>query len=102
MILEFGIAAARGPLIATKDLIAGIKSGKIKAAGLDVLDEEPLKDANAEILQLDNVIVTPHIGYDSVESVVDNYDKTYKTVRDILKGELPYNVLNKKELESKK
>jgi D-3-phosphoglycerate dehydrogenase len=96
------VNTARGPLIATKDLIAGIKSGKIKAAGLDVLDEEPLKDANAEILQLDNVIVTPHIGYDSVESVIDNYDKAFKTVRDILKGELTYNVLNKKELEQNK
>jgi D-3-phosphoglycerate dehydrogenase len=93
------VNTARGPLISTADLVAGIKSGKILAAGLDVLDEEPLKDATAEILKCESVIVTPHIGYDSIESVADNYDKAFKTVRDVLKGELPYNVLNKKDLK---
>jgi D-3-phosphoglycerate dehydrogenase len=93
------VNTARGQLVSTPDLIAGIKSGKILAAGLDVLDEEPLKDANAEILKCETVIVTPHIGYDSIESVTDNYDKAFKTVRDVLKGELPYNVLNKKDLK---
>ncbi|MDL2272866.1 C-terminal binding protein [Desulfovibrio sp. OttesenSCG-928-I05] len=93
------VNTGRGPLIATDDLIAALESGKVKAAGLDVLEEEPLRDADAKILSLDNVILTSHIGYDSQQAIWDNFDKAAKTVLATLAGELPYNVLNLKELE---
>lgn len=89
------INTGRGPMISTPDLIVGLKSGKIKAAGLDVLDEEPIRDTNAEILSFDNVILTSHIGYDSNQALDDNYKKAGETVIAVLKGELPYNVLNR-------
>lgn len=89
------INTGRGALISTDDLVAAVKSGKVKAAGLDVLEEEPLKDASAEILNLENVIVTCHIAMDSVDAIMDNYEKSANTVIDMLNGKMTYNVLNK-------
>jgi Lactate dehydrogenase and related dehydrogenases len=92
------VNTGRGALIATSDLVEGIKLGKIKAAGLDVLEEEPLRNPSSEILQFDNVIVTSHIAYDSVESVDDNYSKVVFTITQILDGTLTYNALNKEAI----
>lgn len=60
------VNTSRGPLVNTADLISAIKSGKISFAGLDVYEEEPVK--NDELLSLDNVITTPHIGGVSYDS----------------------------------
>lgn len=60
------INTARGALIEEEALVQALKSGKVQFAGLDVFAEEPLK--NTELSNLDNVIMTPHIGgitYDS-------------------------------------
>lgn len=61
------VNTARGGLICESDLIAMLKNGKISAAGLDVFESEPV-DPDNELLKMENVIVTPHIGgvtYDS-------------------------------------
>lgn len=60
------INCARGGLYNEKDLYAGLESGKIKWAGIDVFDKEPAID-NA-LLNLPNVYVTPHIGANTLES----------------------------------
>jgi len=60
------VNTSRGPLICEKDLISAIKNGKISFAGLDVYEEEPVK--NDELLSLDNVITTPHVGGVSYDS----------------------------------
>ncbi|CAM3323872.1 phosphoglycerate dehydrogenase [Helicobacter labetoulli] len=60
------INCARGGLYNEKDLYAGLESGKIKWAGIDVFDKEPAID-NA-LLDLPNVYVTPHIGANTLES----------------------------------
>ena len=92
------INAGRGALVSTEDLVAGLESGKVRAAGLDVLEEEPLTDTSAKILSFETVIVTPHIAFDSEEGMGDNYQKTTDTVLKVLGGELPFNVLNKEAL----
>lgn len=61
------VNASRGGLIVEEDLVEGLKSGKIKGAGLDVVVEEPIKDDNP-LLKLDNVIITPHISWAPVET----------------------------------
>jgi len=53
------VNTARGKLINEADIKEALKSGKISFAGLDVFEEEPLK--NTELVSLDNVIATPHI-----------------------------------------
>lgn len=60
------INCARGGLYNEADLYEGLKSGKIRWAGLDVFDSEPAT-ANP-LLDLPNVYVTPHIGANTLES----------------------------------
>ena len=57
---SFIINTARGAVIDEKALISALKSGKIKGAALDVYENEPA--ISAELLELDNVVLVPHIG----------------------------------------
>jgi phosphoglycerate dehydrogenase-like enzyme len=53
---------SRGPIVEEKALIEALRSGHLAGAGLDVFDREPLP-ADHPFRSLDNVVVTPHIGY---------------------------------------
>ncbi|MCA9063471.1 MAG: D-glycerate dehydrogenase [Planctomycetaceae bacterium] len=55
------INMARGPVVRTDDLYTALTDGTIAAAGLDVTDPEPLP-RNHPLLNLKNVIITPHLG----------------------------------------
>ena len=55
------INMARGPVVQTDALYAALNSGAIAAAGLDVTEPEPLP-RDHPLLQLENVIITPHLG----------------------------------------
>lgn len=61
------INTARGPLIDEKALMAGLDSGKIFAAGLDVNRREPINNDNP-LLSYDNIILTPHMAWGPVET----------------------------------
>jgi D-2-hydroxyacid dehydrogenase (NADP+) len=52
---------ARGPIVNTGDLIQALQREKIKGAGLDVFEEEPLDKASG-LWEMENVIITPHVG----------------------------------------
>ncbi|NPA03821.1 MAG: phosphoglycerate dehydrogenase [Epsilonproteobacteria bacterium] len=60
------INCARGGLYNEDALYEGLKSGKIKFAGIDVFSKEPATDN--KLLDLDNVTVTPHLGANTIES----------------------------------
>ena len=60
------INCARGGLYNEDALYEGLKSGKIKFAGIDVFSKEPATDN--KLLELDNVTVTPHLGANTIES----------------------------------
>jgi len=81
----FIINTARGGLIDQDALYNGLVSKKIAGAGLDVMESEPIEADNA-LLQLENVIITPHIGYYSSRSLFDLYEKVVDEVERTLKG----------------
>jgi phosphoglycerate dehydrogenase-like enzyme len=53
---------SRGPIVDETALIDALRSGRLAGAGLDVFDQEPLP-ADHPFRSLDNVVVTPHVGY---------------------------------------
>jgi phosphoglycerate dehydrogenase-like enzyme len=56
------VNVSRGPIVNEEALVDALRSGRLAGAGLDVFDREPLP-ADHPFRSLDNVVVTPHIGY---------------------------------------
>jgi phosphoglycerate dehydrogenase-like enzyme len=73
------INTSRGPIVVEDALIAALREGKIAGAGLDVFDEEPLPPAHP-FRTMDNVTVTPHLGYVTREALTAFYADTVDAV----------------------
>jgi phosphoglycerate dehydrogenase-like enzyme len=86
------INTSRGPIVDRDALLNALRSHKIAGAGLDVYDEEPIEPDNP-FLALDNVVLTPHIGYSSIESLLTFYQGAVANINAWLGGEAT-NVLN--------
>tara|TARA_B100001939_G_scaffold44006_1_gene33983 strand:- start:795 stop:1742 length:948 start_codon:yes stop_codon:yes gene_type:complete len=88
----FIINTSRGPIINEDDLIKALQEEIIAGAGLDVYNIEPLPE-NHKLRFLPNVLLTPHIGY----VTVDNYMKWYTQMAEDLQAFIdgnPIRVLN--------
>jgi D-3-phosphoglycerate dehydrogenase len=95
------VNTSRGPLINQSDLLDAMDAGIVKAAGLDVLETEPLTDLNDRIFQYENVVLTPHFAFHSEESFEELRDKVIASAVTVLRGEIPKNAVNKKALTGK-
>jgi D-3-phosphoglycerate dehydrogenase len=84
------INTSQGKVIDGKALIDALKSGKISFAGLDVFEEEPPAKDNP-LFKLDNVILSPHIGFNTVEAAKRCTDICVDNVLKFLEGH-PQNV----------
>lgn len=93
----FLINAARGPLVDEKALYRALTQGWIAGAGLDVLEEAP-PPPDYPLLQLDNVIITPHVAFFSQQSLQELERRSAAEVARVLRGEMPENVVNKQAL----
>ncbi len=83
---------SRGPLIVEQDLRDALESGKVYAAGLDVVSSEPIK-ADNPLLGAKNCIITPHISWAPREARQRLMDIAVHNLKSFIKGS-PENVVN--------
>jgi D-3-phosphoglycerate dehydrogenase len=94
------VNCARGEVVNTPDLIRALQSGYVAGYGADVLDQEP-PPADYPLLKLPNVIVTPHIGSRTYESVVRQATCCVKNLILAMNGEKPIAQVNPEVLVKK-
>ena len=95
----FLINVARGRIVNQADLVRAVEQGDIAGAGLDVLEREP-PEAGDAITTLDNLILTPHSAWLSEEARADMRRRAVGQVVSVLKGELPYSLINREVVQS--
>lgn len=83
---------SRGQLINEQDLADALNSGKVAAAGLDVVSTEPIKSDNP-LLTAKNCLITPHISWAPKESRKRLMDIAVSNLQEFLKG-TPKNIVN--------
>lgn len=89
------VNVARGPVVDTQALYDALISNQIAAAGLDVLEQEPMAKDNplAKIQDSTKLVITPHMSWASVESRTRLVEEVYKNIEAFLNGE-DRNVVN--------
>ena len=84
---------SRGPLIVEEDLCEALNSGKVFAAGLDVVSSEPIK-GNNPLLKAKNCLITPHISWAPKESRQRLMDIAVNNLKAFQEGQ-PVNIVNR-------
>ncbi len=81
----FLINTARGPVVDEQALIDALRRSVIAGAGLDVFDEEPLP-VDHPLRRLENALLTPHLGYVTVENYREAYGQAVENIQAFLAG----------------
>jgi phosphoglycerate dehydrogenase-like enzyme len=79
------VNTSQGKVIDEKAMIKALKSGRISYAGLDVFEEEP-PDKNNQLFALGNTVLSPHVGFHTVEAVKRCTDICIDNVVKFLEG----------------
>jgi len=86
------INTARGAVVDENALIRHLQSGKVAGAGLDVFQDEP--DINSRLAEMEQVVLTPHIGTDTFEANKDMAEEASLNIVEYFKGNVPVNTVN--------
>jgi len=87
------INCARGEVVDEKALVTALQNNWIKGAAIDVLEEEPLNERNP-LLDMPNVIITPHIAGITVLSSFQRGEEIVKRILEIFAGKKPQGLVN--------
>jgi D-3-phosphoglycerate dehydrogenase len=92
------VNTSRAPLIAPGALVAALKAGRPGWAAVDVYEEEPLRDTAHPLLNMPNVVATPHLGYVTHEEYETQFTDIFDQIIAYCAGK-PINVVNPPVLE---
>ena len=92
------INTARGPLVDEEALVDALNKGQPAGAALVALPQEPPPDGSP-LFGRDNVILTPHMSFYSLESVADLQTKAAEEVVRVISGQMPRNPVNPEVLK---
>jgi phosphoglycerate dehydrogenase-like enzyme len=95
----FLVNIARGPIVDEPALYEALRTHRIRGAGLDVFEHEPVDPANP-LLQLDNVVLAPHALGWTDESAWGIGSSVVESILAVRRGEIPRNVVNREVIES--
>jgi D-3-phosphoglycerate dehydrogenase / 2-oxoglutarate reductase len=87
------VNTSRAPLIEAGALVAALNAGRPGMAAVDVYEDEPLQDHTHPLLNMDNVICTPHIGYVTAEEYEIQFSDIFDQITAYAAG-APINVIN--------
>lgn len=91
------VNTSRGPIVDEGALIDALRGGTITGAALDVFDVEPLP-LDHPLRDMDNTVITPHLGYVTTDSYRDMYGQVVEDIRAYLRGQ-PMRIINPQVLE---
>ena len=87
------VNTSRAPLIERGALVDALRAGRPGMAAVDVYDKEPVTDANDDLLKMNNVVCTPHIGYVTREEYEIQFSDIFDQITRYAAGD-PINVVN--------
>ncbi len=93
------VNSARGPIIDEAALVDALRSGEIAGAGLDVYENEP--DVNPGLLELENVVLLPHLGSATIETRPAMGVLAAENAIAVLRGERPKTPVNPEVLDGR-
>jgi len=94
------VNTSRAGLIAPGALEAALRAGRPGAAGVDVYEEEPVVDGKHQLLSLDNVVCSPHLGYVEREGLEGMFGTIFDQILAYAAG-APINVVNPEVLKGR-
>lgn len=94
------INTARGEIVKEDDLVEALKEGKLKGAALDVFENEP--KVHPEMIGMENVVLTPHIGSATYEVRNKMSNLAFDAVIEVLEGKKPINIVNENVWENRR
>ena len=80
------INTARGPVVDQPALIEALDQNRLAGAGIDVFDVEPPLPAKHPIFQARNIVLLPHVGFETVEALSAKADIALRHLEDFLRG----------------
>ena len=91
---------ARAGLVENGAILGALNSGRLGMAALDVFNEEPIYNANDPLLNHENVICTPHIGFVTEDEFDLQFSDVFKQVVGFICSK-PFNVVNPQALKKR-
>ncbi|HTQ74084.1 MAG TPA: D-2-hydroxyacid dehydrogenase family protein [Burkholderiales bacterium] len=95
------VNTSRAPLIEPGALVAALRAGRPGKAAIDVFEEEPLRDTGHPLLNMPNVVCTPHLGYVTREDHEIAFAEIFDQINAFAAGK-PINVVNPEALGKRK